>query len=804
MSAWLLKSLWEARFMFFRILKKDLKRKKSMNIILLIFVVLATTFLASSINNLTAISESVDYFMDKAKTPDYIISAHDRGDNKEFIDWLNSSKYIKSYDIDRSTVLSKDNIKIKEEDKLKEFQPFGETLLQTEPKKYGKLLDDNGEEVNLKAGEIAFSIPDKSKNNLKVGDKIVITLGDIKKEFTIKLFTKDAIFGNSMNEMKRLLISDEDYESFKTSKEAAGLNNFYIMSDNVEALEKEFKGKDFNTIINIDKSLINTSFILDMLPSAILIIVSLCLILISFLILRFTIIFTLQDDFKEIGVMKAIGLKEFDIKKIYLIKYLAITIIGAAIGFAISFPFGNTLLKSSSASILMKSASGNISVNIICSIAVILLVILFCYTCTRKLNKFSAIDAIRNGSTGERFKAKSRMKLKNFKKGKVPIFMALNDIGSNLKRFVVLILTFCIGTILIIIPLNTMNTLKDPNIIKTFGVQYSDVFIDTDNMEKYITGATKEDYLKDLHQMEKSFKDAGVDIKIHGEVMYRLKFYADDKDNVLALMAFQAQESDTDNYNVLKGRMPELKNEVAITETVAKKLKVSIGDTIYVQLDKEQRALIVTALYESMTNMGQSVRLSPKADIDFKYLAIVSSFQGNFNSTVQPEILMDKLKDKYPRYSIKTSQEYVSKYIGSSLEQVDTMKNLIVAIVICINALITILMMKTFISKEKGEIAMLKSIGFRNSDLRFWQSARINIVLVVAIVLGIILSKFLGPVTAGQVFAVMGVHNIEFKVQPLEVYLLYPIILLAVTTAIAYLSAGTVKKVDLKEINNME
>lgn len=32
-----------------------------------------------------------------------------------------------------------------------------------------------------------------------------------------------------------------------------------------------------------------------------------------FLILRFTIIFTLQDDFKEIGVMKAIGLKDFDI-----------------------------------------------------------------------------------------------------------------------------------------------------------------------------------------------------------------------------------------------------------------------------------------------------------------------------------------------------------------------------------------------------------------------------------------------------------------------------------------------------------
>lgn len=790
--------------MFFRILKKDLKRKKSMNIILLIFIILATTFLASSVNNLIAISESVDYFMDKAKTPDYMISSYDRGENKEFDNWINNSKLINSYDIDRSTILSKDNIKIKEDEKLQEFQPFGETLLQAQPKKYGKLLDDNGEEAILKSGEIAFSLADKSKNNLEVGDKVVITIGDIKKEFLIKMFTKDAIFGSSMNEVKRLLISDEDYEIFKSCKEAGVINNYYIMSDNATELEKEFRGIDCNTIINLDKSFINTSFILDMLPSATLIIVSICLILIAFLILRFTIIFTLQDDFKEIGVMKAIGLREFDIKKVYLIKYLVITIIGVLIGFVVSFPFGNTLLKQSSGNILMKSSTGNTFVNIACSILVVLIVLLFCYTCTRKLNKFSAIDAIRNGSTGESFKGRSILKLKNYKKIRVPMFIAFNNILCNLKRFVVLILTFCIGTVLIIIPLNTINTLKDGNIIKAFGLDYSDVLIETDEMDKYTSGANKEEYLKDMENLRESFSDSGVDIKIYGEVMYRLKFYAVNKDNVIPLMAFQSQESDSNNYNVLKGKMPELKNEVAITEAVAKKLNISIGDTIYTQIDKEKKELIVTGLYESMTNMGESVRLSPKIDIDFKYLAITFPFQGNFEGSVEPQALIDKLKEEYPSYSFKNSQEYVSRYIGSTLDQLDTMKNLIVLIVVGINALITILMMKTFITKEKGEIAMLKSIGFKNSSIRFWQSARISIVLVVAIILGIILSKFLGSVTSGQVFAIMGVHNVVFKVEALEVYIVYPIILLVVTTAIAYLSAAAVKKVDLKEINNME
>lgn len=48
--------------MFFRILKKDFKQKKTMNFILLIFILLATTFLASSVNNLISVSEYRQYY----------------------------------------------------------------------------------------------------------------------------------------------------------------------------------------------------------------------------------------------------------------------------------------------------------------------------------------------------------------------------------------------------------------------------------------------------------------------------------------------------------------------------------------------------------------------------------------------------------------------------------------------------------------------------------------------------------------------------------------------------------------------
>ena len=48
--------------------------------------------------------------------------------------------------------------------------------------------------------------------------------------------------------------------------------------------------------------------------SGVMLIVSICLILISIVILRFTIHFTLSEEFREIGVMKAIGIRNQNIQ----------------------------------------------------------------------------------------------------------------------------------------------------------------------------------------------------------------------------------------------------------------------------------------------------------------------------------------------------------------------------------------------------------------------------------------------------------------------------------------------------------
>lgn len=59
--------------MYFNILKRDLKRKKTMNVILLLFTILAVTFVSSGLSNVITVINGTDYFLDKAGIGDYIV-----------------------------------------------------------------------------------------------------------------------------------------------------------------------------------------------------------------------------------------------------------------------------------------------------------------------------------------------------------------------------------------------------------------------------------------------------------------------------------------------------------------------------------------------------------------------------------------------------------------------------------------------------------------------------------------------------------------------------------------------------------
>ena len=60
--------------MYLSILKKDLKRKRTMNVILLVFIMLAAMFVSSSVNNIISVTSALDNYFEMADAPDYFIA----------------------------------------------------------------------------------------------------------------------------------------------------------------------------------------------------------------------------------------------------------------------------------------------------------------------------------------------------------------------------------------------------------------------------------------------------------------------------------------------------------------------------------------------------------------------------------------------------------------------------------------------------------------------------------------------------------------------------------------------------------
>ena len=148
-----------------------------------------------------------------------------------------------------------------------------------------------------------------------------------------------------------------------------------------------------NSVLTMDRAFMEFCYIFDMIVVGLLLVVSIILIAIAFVVLRFTISFTLSEEFREIGVMKAIGIGNFKIRGLYLVKYMGLSVIGAIIGFALSFPFGEMLMSVSSQSIIVGNQSP-ILINVFCTVLVIAVILLFCYGCTGKVKKMTPIDAI--------------------------------------------------------------------------------------------------------------------------------------------------------------------------------------------------------------------------------------------------------------------------------------------------------------------------------------------------------------------------------------------------------------------------
>ena len=133
--------------------------------------------------------------------------------------------------------------------------------------------------------------------------------------------------------------------------------------------------------------------------AAIIILVSLLITVIAILCMRYTIQATMEQQFREIGVLKAVGMPLSSIKKIYFLKYVLLTLIAVIVGYGVSLLINDSFTKNMM--LYMGEAPTSLLQKLIPLIAVLALgalILMFCLWTFRKFKNISAVDALRESS----------------------------------------------------------------------------------------------------------------------------------------------------------------------------------------------------------------------------------------------------------------------------------------------------------------------------------------------------------------------------------------------------------------------
>lgn len=788
--------------MFFHILKKDLKRKKTMNIIVVLFVVLSAMFASSSVNNIVTVMGGIDNFMEKAGIADvnYYFITIEKNEGDTLTPKLEAEPSVT--DIMKETVIFNHASDITQNgEKVMDFT--NASVIQKVGEVDVNYFDENNNIIeNVPEDGVYISSAHPGKAGLEIGDMLDIKAGDHSVRLKFLGRAKDAMLGSNFMNNPRLLVNDKVFEDFFSDESATKYSGgvYYVKTTDKNAVA-EATSTDISVSFAAEDTVIRTTYIMEILVAAMLLIVSVVLILVAFVVLRFTIGFTIAEEFREIGVMKAIGLKNRSIRALYLVKYLGMAIVGAVIGCILGFPFGQMMLGSAEQSMVLGNNS-SVMIGAAAAAAVVIFILLFCYRCTRKIKKLSPIDAVRNGQTGERFRRRSMMSLGKSKLG-AGGFLPANDVISQPRQFGIMTLIFTLCMLLVMILANTANTLASDKVLVTLGVTRSDIYYNDVAVNMEIMGGR--DYREYIDECEKKLSDAGIPGKIKNETIFTVPAeYGSVRQKISSLWC---EDTDTADYVYERGTPPQNAHEFAATQQICDKFGFDIGDKVKLTIGGKTEEYLLTAVFQSMNNLGEVARLHQ--DLPMKYSDGTSAFAFQIDFDDHPdaeeiEARKDKVKELLNADKVFNAAEFADDCTNSAAA-ISAVKDLVLIISMVIIVLIAVLLERSFIAKEKPEIALMKALGFKDRNIIFQHTMRFVIVGVISGILACALCLPLTKLAIDPIFGIMGASaGIDYEIKAGEVFGIYPILITAVIAAAVFFTALYTKTVKSSDTANIE
>lgn len=773
--------------MFTRILKKDISRNKVITATLFLFILLAAMLISGAFNIIITLFSSMNSLFTQSHAPHYV-QMHSGVLNQDDIDaFSENNELVKATQTVTMLGINGADIYIGNNEDS-EANSIIENSFVTQNKDFDFLLDTKSNIIQVNNGEIAVPIYHMQEYNLKLGDTVHIATDNFNMEFTITAFVRDVQMNPSIVTSKRFVVSESDWLLLQDNIGEIEYLIEFLLHDvkNVSEFEAIYQASNLpqkDTAITYSLYQVLNA-LTDGIVAAVIVLISILLIVIAALCLRFTLTATIEEDYREIGVMKAIGIMSKDIRRLYMLKYVAMSASACLLGFFISFFIGD--IFTANISLYMGSAPKtiwNVILPVLGTLLVFLAVVLFCRLVLKRFRKISAVMAMRDmtAKSNKRIARGFRISHKSF--GNVNIFLGLKAVFSQFSMYGVLCLIFIVCAFLMAMPLNFLNTLKSPDFVSYMGAGRSDIRID-------IFTRQGEDLSNRYEEIKKYLENDNDIIKY--TFLATAAYKVQNLEGVYENIKIEIGDFSVFPLTYLKGSSPKTENEIALSSMNADELKKSVGETLNLLIGSEERTLTVCGIYQDVTNGGKTAKglLPYTSDNTLWYMVNIEVADGVLIPTKIAEY-----NDAFSSAKVTDMADYVNQTLGGLIGQLSLTAVLAFVLAIVIAVLITAMFFKMLFAKDASDIAIMRSLGLSYKDIRLQYVTRAIIVLVIGIVVGSIASVTLGQGLAGMLIS--GISSMHFIINPLMSFIVCPLALMTAVSVTIFCGSVSIKKINI-------
>ncbi|CAM3392982.1 FtsX-like permease family protein [Occultella aeris] len=778
-----------------RLTRNAIRRNPTTAVVLVLFVALSAALASSAGALVVTVTGASASLMQQARTPHFLQMHAGTLDAERIAAFAVANDLVDTHAVVEMLNVDSSAIRITGAGTDTTLAPgLQDNSFVTQNAQFDLLLDTDGAVIDPAPGTVWLPLFYRELLDLEQGQRLTVTGPNGAVHLTVAGFLRDSQMNSSYASSKRLLVAPADLERLTHAVGQAGAIEYLIqfrLTDvaAVGQFETEYRaaGLEANgpTITWTLFVLVNS--LSGGITAAIVILVTVLLVAIALLCIRFTLLTTLERDYREIGILKAIGVRDRDLRRLYTRRYLVLAAVGAVVGLVGSLALNRVLLADVR---LFLGPAGRTVPSLLLGVALSALIVAVVGLAVRRtlgrLRAVSPVQAIRTGApvaVASRRRPARLLSALGERPG-TPIRLGLRDVLRRPALYAVPLVIYALGAFILILPQNLHTTVTAPDFITYMGAGVSDLRVDAQ------AGAAA-DRVADLD------RDLAQDPQVASHAVFTTASYtALDTDGVPATVKIESGDLAAFPLTYSDGAAPTADTQIALSRLQADTLGAAVGDRVSVTPVSAGAAgvsgplppldLTVTGIYQDVTNGGHTAKMvAPHTSADLMWTTLYADFAPG----VDVPAVIAGYAESYPDLEVSSVRDYVDATMGGTIDALRTVAIAALAIGLAVAALITALFMRLLIVRDAFGIGVMRALGFRDGHVQTQYVVRSAAVLAAGVLLGAVGAKVLGGGLAGMFLSGIGLSELRLIADPWLAYAASPLVLLAVV-AVATLASS--------------